>query len=175
MTTTATQWRAAWQMPGGLPQSAEENWSYTLDDPGSISAGEGGWPFRTTFAWFTEPQPCLVRLSPDIAQYAWQTEYVIVSPDGTEGFSTAGFYVVGRDGTSVRVSVALRLQETGWEAQLPDIEGDTEVMAEKASRVCAFLNKAARQRDNGEPFPNTFHGIPQPAKEDSDASHEDRT
>lgn len=170
MTAAATQWRAAWQMPGGLPQSADENWAYVLDDPGTISAGEGWWPFRTTFAWFTEPQPCLVRLSPDIAHYAWNTEYVVVFPDATEGFASAGFYVVGRDGVTVRVTVALRLQDGGWEAQLPKTECDAEVMAEKASRICAALNTATRQRDNGEPFTNIFQAKPHTtAEEDPDA------
>lgn len=175
MTETATQWRAAWQMPGGLPQAQDETWTYVLDDP-AVTAGEGWWPFYATAAWFTVPQPSGARFSPDIAHYAWYTEYVSVWPDSTEGFATAFCYVVARDGshTSERTSFQLRLhEETGWEAQLPETCLDLEVLAEKASRLCAALNAATAARDNGEPLPNIFPGIPEPVEEETDADRTD--
>ena len=172
MTDTATQWRAAWQMPGGFPQATSDTWAYVLDDAGDVRWGQGWWPFDAPAAWFTTPQPTGIRLSPDIAHYAWSTEYVIVWPE-TEGFATAWCYIVPRaEGAELdRVTFGLRLhEETGWEAQLPEKCADLEVLAEKASRVCAFLNTATAARDSGGPLRTLFNGIRQPVKEDPDAS-----
>lgn len=149
----STKWRAAWQMPGGLPQAADETWAYLVDDS-EVTYGQGWWPFYATKAGHTEPQPSIVRLAPDIAFHAWFTEYVIVGPDD-EGFATGGCNIVGRDNPGVvkRAAFQLRLTAAGWEPLVPSTQPcDLEVLAEKIKRVCAALNTANTERDSGIPL-----------------------
>lgn len=157
--------RPAWQMPPGLPQADDENWAYVLDDYG-VSYGPGWWPFyadRTSplAASSTDPapRPCGVRLAPDVAFYAWHTEYLSLYPTDTPGVVDGACYVVP-NGTArhnaERVAFRLRLTGDGWVAEA--IRAGTagqDILAEKLHRAIDFLAAAIAEHDRGADRPTT--------------------
>jgi hypothetical protein len=161
--------RLAWQMPPGLPQADDATWAYVLDDYG-VSYGPGWWPFyadRTSplagSSTDRTPRPCGVRLAPDVAFYAWHTEYLLLYPTDQPGVVDGACHVVS-SGTprhdAERITFRLRLLGDSWVAE--PIRGGTrgsaqgrDILAEKLHRAIGFITAAIATRDRGADRPTT--------------------
>jgi len=157
--------RPAWQMPSGLPQATDDRWAYVLDDTGVVY-GPGWWPFYADRSspqarWSTEatPQPCGVRLAPDVAFYAWHTEYLSLYPTDEPGVVDGACHVVPSDTSrhdAERTAFRLRMDGDGWTAEpIGSLPHSQDVLAEKTRRAIDFLHAAIAERDRGAKQPTT--------------------
>jgi hypothetical protein len=157
--------RPAWQIPAGLPQAADEHWSYILDDT-NIMYGPGWWPFYTDRNWpltggvnEAPTQPCGVRLAPDIAFYAWHTEYLLLYPTDEPGVVSGSCHVTPRDTSrhhAERLAFQLRMHGERWLAEpVGSPTHDADVLAEKTRRAVDFLHAAIAERNGGARQPTT--------------------
>jgi hypothetical protein len=157
--------RPAWQMPPGLPQATDETWTYILDDSG-VTYGPGWWPLhadrtspRSALSTDRTPTPCGVRLAPDVAFYAWHTEYVVLYPTDETGVIAGGCSVVPDDTprhNAHRVPFQLRLVGDDWVAEqvCPATVGQ-DILVEKTRRAIDFVRAAITERDAGADRPTT--------------------
>ncbi len=152
-------------MPPGLPQAADETWTYILND-GGVTYGPGWWPFyadRTSphGARSTDhaPQPCGVWLEPDLAFSAWHTEYLLLYPTDETGVVDGSCYVVPDDTPrpdACLTDFRLRLAGDAWLAEPvgPATRG-LDILAEKTRRASDFLRTAIAERDAEADRPTT--------------------
>lgn len=150
-------------------------WNYQLDQ-GGVVYGPGRYPFHQpdTFRE-TDPsfpvlthevptgctRPASVRLSPDVANYAWRNEYVTVEPFGDLALLRTRLFA-GRVGHQIMVrSIAIELDLATERIAVPAGCPDTlvEQATVKAQRVLALLRAARDERDSGEPCPKAVAGI----------------
>ncbi len=161
----STQPRPAWQMPPGLPQATDNSWAYVLDDTGVVY-GPGWWPFHADrssplASWSTDrtPQPCGVRLAPDVAFYAWHTEYLSLYPTDEPGMVEGACYLVPSDTPRHDAEpTAFRLRTVGddWQAEpIGSLHHGQDILAEKTRRAIDFLRTAIAERDRGTKRPTT--------------------
>jgi hypothetical protein len=95
-----------------------------------------------------------VRLAPDVAFYAWHTEYVSLYPTDETGVIADGCYVVPDDTPrhdAYRVPFQLRLVGDDWVAERvgPAAVGQ-DILAEKMRRAVDFLRAAIAERNAGD-------------------------
>jgi len=157
--------RPAWQMPPGLPQARDDSWAYILDDT-EVVYGPGWWPFYADRRWplaggSTDRtlQPCGVRLAPDVAFYAWHTEYLSLYPTDEPGAVDGGCHVVP-SGTprhdAERVAFRLRMRDDGWAVEpIGSLQRGQDILAEKVRRAIDFLRAAIAERDGDATRPTT--------------------
>ena len=157
--------RAAWQLPAGLPQAADEHWTYLLDDTG-IVYGPGWWPFYGERRWpstggasGTATPSYGIRLAPDVAFYAWHTEYLALYPTDEPGIVHGACYITPRDGSrhhAKQVIFQLRMRGDQWTADpIGEQTHDADVLTEKTRRAIEFLQAAIAERDSGATRPTT--------------------
>ncbi len=140
----------------GLPELTE-GWAYRVDGvPQLLCYGPGPWPFYVRERPRSPkkgPSGCL-RLSPDVAVYAWGPEYVLLGPDrDTEAGASATLHL-GRD-YDKRVQVHVDLTDCTFE-----IEGDVgehgDEAQEKAGKLADFLRVCQQERDKGKTKPGAM-------------------
>jgi hypothetical protein len=155
-------------MPDGLPQATDDTWTYILDDYG-VSYGPGWWPFhadRTSPLLRSvdrTPRPCGVRLAPNVAFYAWRTEYVSLRPTGTTHVVDGACFVVldtAAPHGPQRVHFQLRFVNDEWRAERvgPGIDGQ-DILDDKIHRLVGFLRAAITERDAGIDRPATARDL----------------
>lgn len=154
--------RPAWQMPPGLPQAADETWTYILND-GGVTYGPGWWPFyadrtspHATRSTDRAPQPCGVWLEPDLAFSAWHTEYLLLYPTDETGVVGGSCYVVPDDtpGPDACLTDFRRRRRLGGRAGRPGHPRPGH-LAEKMRRASDFLRAAIAERDAEADRPTT--------------------
>jgi hypothetical protein len=165
--------RPAWRMPLGLPQATDDSWAYVLDDTGVVY-GPGWWPFYTDRSspqarWSTgaTPQPCGVRLAPDVAFYAWHTEYLALYPTDEPGVVDGACHVVPSDTSrhdTERTAFRLRMVGDGWTAEpIGSLPHSQDILSEKThsargharSTSCAPQSPNATAEPSSQPPPPT--------------------
>jgi len=128
--------------------------------------GPGWWPFYADRSWplaggaaDRTPQPCGVRLAPDVAFYAWHTEYLSLYPTNEPGVVDDGCYVVPTAAPrhdAERVAFRLRMRDDGWVAEpVGSLQRGADILAEKIRRAMDFLRAAIAERDGGATRPTT--------------------
>jgi len=123
-------------MPPWLPQAIDDSWAYVLDDTGVY--GPGWWPFYANQSWpqagrsaEASPRPCGVRLAPDVAFYAWHTEYLSLYPSDDSGV-VDGACDVGDGGPA---AFRLRMVGDGWVAEpISSVQRGQDILADKTPR-----------------------------------------
>lgn len=161
-----------WDMYG--IELALGDWHYQLDQ-GDVVYGLGLYPFHQPDTYReTDPsfpvltremptgstQPTSVRLSPDVAHYAWRNEYVALEPFGDLALLRMCLFA-GRVGHKIMVrSIAIGLDLASERVTLPP--GCPDALIEQATiksqRVLALLRAARAERDGGEPCPKAVAG-----------------
>jgi hypothetical protein len=128
--------------------------------------GPGWWPFYTDRNWpltggvnEAPTQPCGVRLAPDVAYYAWHTEYLLLYPTDEPGVISGSCHVTPRDTSrhhAERLAFPLRMRGRRWVAEpIGSSTHDANVLAEKTRRAIAFLHAAIAERDAAARQPTT--------------------
>lgn len=172
----------AWQMPPGLPQAADDRWAYVLDDIG-VTYGPGWWPFyadrtpaQAPRTAVRTPKPCGVRLAPDVAFYAWHTEYVALYPTKEPGVVDGACHIVP-SGTARHHAnrVTFRLRQAGDEPeQIGSIQRGEHILAGKIRRAVDFPRAGIAERDGGAERPTTAAEAYR-TERDATAQRDDRT
>jgi hypothetical protein len=161
---------ARWEMYG--IELALGDWKYQVDQ-GGLDYGPGLYPFcipdtrleqhpQDPKLWHrvptgAPPHPVSVRLSPDIATYAWGNEYVALHPFDHRVLLWTRLFD-GRDGAKVMVRPSqIELDLATEQITLPEGCPDSLLTqaTTKAQRALDLLRAARAERDSGAPVPRT--------------------